>query len=73
MSETVKAEPSALEHYPPGSRAAGEAGCQCPVVDNGYGLGLFRNRETGKPVFVIVADCPLHGLQDALTLADCPF
>lgn len=53
-----------LRHYPPGSQAAGETGCQCPVIGNGYGLGMFRNRETGEPVFVIVADCPLHGAKD---------
>jgi hypothetical protein len=48
----------------PGSLEAIVAGCRCPVMDNGHGrgyLGGVLDPETGEPVFVIAADCPLHG------------
>lgn len=57
-----------IKRYPPGSREARAEGCRCPVMDNGHGLGMYRNRETGDPVFVITAECPLHGTKD-----DSPF
>ena len=41
----------------PGSDAAVAAGCRCPVMDNARGRGYL-----GQPgVFVMMADCPLHG------------
>ena len=40
----------------PGSDAAVEAGCTCPVMDNGHGVGAY-----GVPgQFWINAGCPLH-------------
>lgn len=44
----------------PGSNAAREAGCKCPVIDNGYGRGARPNPETGEPLFWITEGCPLH-------------
>lgn len=41
----------------PGSDAALEQGCGCPVLDNSHGRGYM-----GQPgVFVMVENCPLHG------------
>lgn len=45
-------------HTNPGSTAAREQGCICPVLDNWHGdpeLGRIRG-------FVIVSGCPLHTL-----------
>ena len=40
----------------PGSNAALEAGCVCPVLDNEHGQGYM-----GVPgQWVIVEDCPVH-------------
>lgn len=39
----------------PGSDAALDAGCRCPVLDNGRGKGR------GDGNFYVNADCPLHG------------
>ena len=47
----------------PGSDAAINAGCTCPVLDNGHGRGYMggaRNRDTGEIMFVYNANCPLH-------------
>lgn len=41
----------------PGSDAAREEGCSCPVLDNGHGRG--------DGPFWIDMDCPLHGGTDA--------
>lgn len=42
----------------PGSREATESGCTCAVLDNARGRGYM-----GQPgIFVISADCPMHGL-----------
>ena len=41
----------------PGSPEAVSAGCRCPVMDNGHGRGYIG--QTG--IFVMSADCPLHG------------
>jgi len=38
----------------PGSDAAIQRGCSCPVMDNAHGAG--RNGS-----FIMSADCPLHG------------
>lgn len=47
----------------PGSDAAREAGCRCPVLDNGHGKGAWGAAlgEDGKPLFWISEGCPLHG------------
>ena len=39
----------------PGSDAAREAGCTCPVLDNAHGSLV------GGMGFYITVDCPLHG------------
>ena len=45
----------------PGSDAAREQGCICPVLDNGHGRGYMGYEdENGEPVFVTVVGCPLH-------------
>jgi hypothetical protein len=41
----------------PGSDAALAAGCRCPVMDNNRGRGYLGQ----AGVFVMMADCPLHG------------
>ena len=41
----------------PGSDAAVEQGCTCPVMDNGHGRGFLWD---GAPVFWITEGCPLH-------------
>lgn len=43
----------------PGSVAAGEMGCICPVLDNSHGRGYLCQPDR----FVIREDCPLHGSQ----------
>jgi hypothetical protein len=45
----------------PGSPAAIEAGCLCPVMDNGHGRGVHGDGE--KYGWWMVEDCPLHGEQ----------
>lgn len=48
---------------PPGSDEAIEAGCICPVMDNGHGrgyMGGMKDRETGKTMYVVFTDCPIH-------------
>ncbi len=42
----------------PGSDAAIEAGCTCPVLDNAHGNGFLWD---GAKVFWITDSCPLHG------------
>lgn len=42
----------------PGSDAAIEAGCTCPVTDNGHGDG--RPSPDGGEEFVYVLGCPVH-------------
>ena len=40
----------------PGSQAAIDAGCKCPVMDNEYGAGYH-----GQPgIFVFSGNCPVH-------------
>jgi len=41
----------------PGSLEAEQHGCQCPVMDNGHGSGYMGQ----KGIFIMTADCPLHG------------
>jgi hypothetical protein len=50
----------------PGSDAAIDANCSCPVMDNHHGRGIPWPREDGldpteHPSFWVNADCPLHG------------
>lgn len=40
---------------PPGSDAALEAGCECPVQDNGHGAG-----HKGTDDYVYTLGCPVH-------------
>lgn len=44
----------------PGSQAAREQGCKCPVMDNAHGRGIPLN---GKTEFWISLSCPLHAGQ----------
>lgn len=44
----------------PGSDAALDAGCTCPVVDNHYGRGYYMISVNSRH-FVVNFDCPLHG------------
>lgn len=45
----------------PGSQEARDAGCTCPVLDNGHGRGYM-----GQPgVFVKNETCPIHGMNAA--------
>lgn len=44
--------------HPPGSGAAVEAGCVCPMVDNNYGRGI--KNEKGRVEWLIDRDCPVH-------------
>jgi hypothetical protein len=41
----------------PGSDAAIDAGCRCPVLDNGHGRGYMGI----AGLFVYVQSCPVHG------------
>ena len=43
----------------PGSDEAIDAGCTCPVMDNGHGEG-YTGLGGGAGIFVISMDCPLH-------------
>lgn len=40
----------------PGSDAAIDAGCKCPVMDNSYGKGYYMQ----PGVFVFRQGCPIH-------------
>lgn len=47
----------------PGSRAAQDQGCNCPVLDNAYGqgyLGGVKDKD-GNIMFVINVTCSVHG------------
>ena len=48
----------------PGTQEAIDAGCTCPVLDNGWGKGSGYLDKDGKPTFWRDADCPLHGYID---------
>lgn len=45
----------------PGSDAAVERGCTCPIGDNARGWGAWGM----KGAFWITEDCPLHGPKEA--------
>ena len=42
----------------PGSEAALQQGCKCPVLDNAHGMGWHGI----DGIFVISESCPLHGI-----------
>lgn len=42
----------------PGSDAALDAGCRCPVLDNGHGRGFPGG--DGKTQYWVNAGCPMH-------------
>ncbi len=44
----------------PGSDAARELGCRCPVLDNAHGRGAWGS-SGDDAVFWINGDCPMHG------------
>ncbi len=44
---------------PPGSDAAFEQGCTCPVIDNQHGLGAWESG--GEMQYWMGEHCPLHG------------
>jgi len=50
----------------PGSKAAAELGCTCPVMDNEYGHGYMGM----KGVFIYSAGCKLHKTTNDLTKQD---
>ena len=49
--------------YSPGSKAALEEGCLCPVLDNNHGEGIPVKAEDGREskMFWRNDECPLHG------------
>lgn len=54
---------SLFQFLPPGSDEALDAGCLCPVMDNGHGrgyLGGMTDPKTGKTMYVVRSDCPIH-------------
>ncbi len=48
----------------PGSDAARELGCRCPVLDNAHGRGAWGT-SGDDAVFWTSETCPLHGWTDA--------
>ena len=44
----------------PASDEAIAQGCVCPRMDNGHGRGYCKDAN-GEWIFVVNADCPLHG------------
>lgn len=47
----------------PGSDAAREQGCRCPVFDNAEGRGAWGSSGEDA-IFWINGDCPLHGKKE---------
>ena len=58
MTEPIGGRPQ------PGSNAAIDAGCTCPVMDNGHGRGYMGGLKDadGNVMFVMDEACPLHGI-----------
>lgn len=50
---------SNIRRYPPGSQHAQQHGCECPVMDNRYGRGMY-NDANGVPQYVMSERCTLH-------------
>lgn len=55
----------APERHPPGSAAAREHGCTCPVLDNAHGRGVWPGRKGDEPLYWYASDCPYHFQQEA--------
>lgn len=48
---------------PPGSEAALDQGCTCPVIDNAHGRGWrggVKDKITGETLYVYTHGCPVH-------------
>jgi len=56
MTDRAEREGLDPDFPPPGSRAAIEAGCICPVIDNAHGRG-YRDVEG---IYIYTCGCPLH-------------
>ena len=58
-----RGKPSAASMPPPGSDAALDQGCVCPVLDNSHGMGYLGGikDKDGETIYVVRADCDLHG------------
>ena len=56
----------AIDKPNPGSKAAIDAGCTCPVMDNEYGAGYMGM----EGVFIYSAGCKLHKPDNDLTKQD---
>lgn len=52
---------------PPGSEEAVRAGCNCPILDNHYGMGMPTK---DGPTYWISGSCPIHGDKATKHLAD---
>lgn len=52
----------------PGSREALDAGCLCPVIDNGRGIECGWVDDKGQPCFWMNMDCPIHGEEARSTI-----
>ena len=66
LAQTVAAAPMASGRAAgtpsPGSEAALDAGCMCPVIDNHHGAGVTLGGGHGDgPHFWMNTECPLHG------------
>lgn len=61
MSEqtALRNDYSASEPPNPGSDAAVERGCTCPVLDNRHGAGAWEFE--GEVHYWLAETCPLHG------------
>ena len=55
-----------IETPNPGSKAAIDAGCTCPVIDNEYGAGYMGM----EGVFIYSGGCKLHKPDNDLTKQD---
>lgn len=70
MSDAKRSEWKKITITPilPGSPEAVAAGCTCPVLDNGHGLGR------GDGTFVFDGGCPIHGAESLRESAatECP-
>ena len=43
---------------PPGTTEAQKEGCNCPIEDNKYGVGVEHGSEV---LYWVRTDCPVHG------------
>lgn len=54
--------PSPLSSHPlgaPGSPQAVSNGCECPVLDNRHGAGLYTDTD-GSIAYAVNHNCPIH-------------